>query len=272
MPILSFQHLMETGVLGNVGGNTEGAEGGAVEAKNALVTCSGEKISKAAARRARKEALKEQQDAQDDSKGRHTTGKDIFTNFMQYNLPLPEIVICDAAMLPWRYVDSGWVDCIVTDPPYGVRAGMKKQGRKASSREFQIQDRATYIPSKVSYGDEELTENLLSLAATALRDNGRIVYLAPVDLADFLGVDRADERGGGARGSLRDAAHPDAGREKDPRLCISETSRDPLLLDEARYVDFLPRHSHLDLVGASLQILSGGLGRLLVTLQRRPRS
>merc|ERR1712232_1317521 len=269
MPILSFQHLMETGVLGNVGGNTEGAEGGAVEAKNALVTCSGEKISKAAARRARKEALKEQQDAQDDSKGRHTTGKDIFTNFMQYNLPLPEIVICDAAMLPWRYVDSGWVDCIVTDPPYGVRAGMKKQGRKASSREFQIQDRATYIPSKVSYGDEELTENLLSLAATALRDNGRIVYLAPVDLADFLGVDRAAENGTGVKPeTLRDVCMPKKGRPyKDPRLCIPETSRDPKLLDEARYSDFLPVHPDLELMGASLQILSGGLGRLLVVFR-----
>jgi len=196
---------------------------------------------------------------------------DIFTNFMQYSMPLPEVVICDASACPWRRTACGWVDCIVTDPPYGVRAASKKQGRNPDDRPVAIMDRATYIPSKVSYGEDELSRDLLELAATALVDGGRIVFLVPVDLADFLGIERAAERGGGARGTIRDAAMPHGGRVKDPRLVISETSRDPLLLDEARYQDFVPGHSDLELLGASLQILSGGLGRMLVTMRRRPR-
>ncbi|CAE8683722.1 unnamed protein product, partial [Polarella glacialis] len=39
--------------------------------------------------------------------------------------------------------------------------------------------------------------------------------------------------------TLRAMAYPKDGRpKKDPRLCISETTRDPLLLDETRYLDF----------------------------------
>lgn len=201
------------------------------------------------------------------------TGRDIFTNFIQYGLPLPEVVVCDNAVPPWRKVERGWCACIVTDPPYGVRAGAKKQGRVGEKAHREIQDLATYIPSKVGYEEEDLSRDLLTLAADALVDGGRLVFLVPVDLADFLGIDRAaSERGGGPRASLHGTAMPKGGRVKDPRLCISETTRDPLLLDESRYLDFLPRHSELELVGASLQVLSGGLGRLLVTMHRRPRS
>lgn len=199
--------------------------------------------------------------------------KDIYTNFLQYDLALPEYVLCDMAALPWRPVSGGWVDSIVTDPPYGVRAGAKKQGREAGHHHKEVKDKDTYIPSKVSYDLDEISLDLMSFAATALRDGGRLVVLVPVDLADFLGIDRAAERGaaGGPRGKLRDAAMPDAGRTKDPRLCISETTRDPRLLDEGVYADFLPVHCDLEFLGASLQVLSGGLGRLLVTFRRRPR-
>lgn len=197
--------------------------------------------------------------------------RDIFTNFVQYALPLPEVVLCDNSVRPWRKVEGGWCDGIVTDPPYGVRAGAKKQGREPG-RAVEIRDRATYIPPKVSYAEAELARDLLDLASEALRDGGHLVFLAPLDLADLLGVDRAaSERGGAARGTLRSAAIPKEGRTKDPRLCVSETSRDPLLLDERRYREFLPQHVDLELVCASLQILSGGLGRLLVTMRRRPR-
>lgn len=197
----------------------------------------------------------------------------IFTNFYQYELPTPEIVICDTSVPPWRDTQCGWLDCIITDPPYGVRAAMKRQGR-AGDDPVVIRDAANYIPSKVNYGDDELSHDLLELAAMALRDGGRITFLVPVDLADFLGIDRTAERGdkASARGNFRDVAMPGSGRmHKDKRLVISETTRDPLLLDESRYVDFIPSHSQLELAGASLQVLSAGLGRLLVTLRRLPR-
>lgn len=198
-------------------------------------------------------------------------GCNIFPNFVQYDLPSPEVVVCDNAMPCWRQPAGGWLDFIVTDPPYGVRAGAKKQGREG--KEVVVKDVNSYIPSKVSYGEDELSQDLLNFAAESLRDGGRLVFLVPVDLADFLGIGRAAVEQGteNSRPNMHDICHPKAGRKKDPRLCISETTRDPLLLDEIRYVDFIPQHTDLKLLGASLQVLSGGLGRLLVVMQRRPR-
>lgn len=198
--------------------------------------------------------------------------RDIFTNFLQYEMRSPEVVVCDNSRPPWRQVDTGWCDAIVTDPPYGVRAGSKKQGRNPDQGPVNIQDRESYIMPKIGYDEDELHVDLMRLATTALRDNGHLVYLVPVDLADFLGIDRAaSERGGGPKGSLHGTVYPQGGRQKDARLVISETTRDPLLLDAKRYEDFIPRHADLEYVDASLQILSGGLGRLLVTMRRRPR-
>eukprot|EP00439_Symbiodinium_sp_Y106_P055206 s2696_g7.t1 len=171
-------------------------------------------------------------------------GCNIFTNFVQYGFPSPEIVVCDNAMPPWRVVTPGWLDFIITDPPYGVRAGAKKSGRDEAKKKVVIQDVSSYIPSKVSYGEEELSEDLLNFAAASLVDGGKLVFLVPVDLADFLGIDRAavEQHLEGARPNFHEICHPKAGRKKDPRLCVSETTRDPLLLDESRYVDFIPQH------------------------------
>ncbi|CAE8605046.1 unnamed protein product [Polarella glacialis] len=202
-------------------------------------------------------------------------GLNVFTNFVQYGNTPPDVVVCDNSMSPYRKVPQGWLDCIVTDPPYGVRAASKKSGRDPNRRQVEIRDVGSYIPSKVSYGEDELSHDLLGTAADALRDGGRIVFLVPVDLADFLGIDRAASElreGCAEKETLRAMAYPKDGRpKKDPRLCISETTRDPLLLDETRYLDFIPRHSALELKGASLQVLSGGLARLLVTMARLPR-
>lgn len=61
-----------------------------------------------------------------------TTGKkdkqgqrvDIWTNFRDYNLPAPlGLLRADAHHLPFRSNLEGSFDCIVCDPPYGVRAG-----------------------------------------------------------------------------------------------------------------------------------------------------
>lgn len=190
---------------------------------------------------------------------------DVFTNFLQYGLRLPEVVLCDNARQPWRQVATGWADAIITDPPYGIRAASKKQGREGEA--LTPLDEKNYIPPKVQYETDAALQDLLSMAAGALRDGGRLVYLLPVDLAWLLGIQRQTDP------SLRSAVLPKGKRpQKDPRLCVSETTRDPQLIDEKRYTPFLPVHPELEPVGASLQVLCGGLGRLLVTLRRRPRA
>lgn len=51
---------------------------------------------------------------------------DISSNFKQYDLGIPEIIRGDNAMSCMR--TSFQVDAIITDPPYGVRAGARKTG------------------------------------------------------------------------------------------------------------------------------------------------
>eukprot|EP00929_Paragymnodinium_shiwhaense_P068886 TRINITY_DN34735_c0_g1_i1.p1 TRINITY_DN34735_c0_g1~~TRINITY_DN34735_c0_g1_i1.p1 ORF type:complete len:654 (-),score=116.65 TRINITY_DN34735_c0_g1_i1:69-2030(-) len=268
--------------------DSQGAAEDANASTPATASKPGGKMSNSERRKQRKEE-KARQLEENPEMAQDANIRDIFTNFYQYDLAKPEIVVCDSSSRPWRRTSQGWLDCIVTDPPYGVRAGTRKPGKTFP----QAADGATFTAAKIGYGDEELSCDLLNLAAAALRDGGRIVYLVPVDLADFLGIDRAAERGdsgdaamasswaavrttpGGeapAVKTLHDITMPKGGRpNKDPRLCISETTRDPMLLDESRYLDFLPQHSSLELLGASLQVLSGGLGRLLVTMRRVPR-
>ncbi|CAE8645441.1 unnamed protein product [Polarella glacialis] len=197
-----------------------------------------------------------------DSELNYAGGCNIFTNFVQYGKPMPDVVVCDNCMPPFRVVPGGWLDCIVTDPPYGVRASAKKVGQEFKSwtigRACEVPPQGEQVasPSKESAEEDELSQNLLGFASKALRDDGRLVFLLPVDLADFLGIERAAAT---------------KGQKKDLRLCIPETTREPALLDEARYADFIPTHANLQLVDASLQVLSGGLGRLLVIMRRRPR-
>jgi len=65
---------------------------------------------------------------------RGQTNKSIKSNVEQYNLrgKVLDTLVFDICHHPWR--DNLWFDAIVTDPPYGVRAGAKTLGRKNSSR------------------------------------------------------------------------------------------------------------------------------------------
>ncbi|GAW82143.1 hypothetical protein, conserved [Plasmodium gonderi] len=51
--------------------------------------------------------------------------KNIFQNFLHYNLNLPEIIVSDNSKPIWNSFHKPWVDAIVTDPPYGNRATVR---------------------------------------------------------------------------------------------------------------------------------------------------
>ncbi len=55
----------------------------------------------------------------------------IRTNIEQYNLQkwILDLLVFDITKAPLRSVNTGIFDAIVTDPPYGVRAGARKIGR-----------------------------------------------------------------------------------------------------------------------------------------------
>eukprot|EP00392_Amoebophrya_sp_AT5.2_P013279 g13397.t1 len=126
-------------------------------------------------------------------KGHQNDCKDVFMNFYQYGLKRPEIVVTDNARGPWRTSSSSgvdrknqkpWLDAIVTDPPYGIRAASKKVGHSGESDK--IYDRRNYIPRKGEYEEEEILHDLLTFAADSLVDDGRLVFLLPIDLTSHV--------------------------------------------------------------------------------------
>lgn len=152
-----------------------------------------------------------------------------------------DCVHMDVSQPAWRYGAyglHGLFDAIVTDPPYGVRAGAKKLGARPGSR----QERAGKVPFQLSTGEfahelpdykpptrayhlSDLLCDLLAQAALLLTDHGRLVFFVP---------------------SVTD---PNAA-DKIPTP--------------------VPTHPDLDLVAVNTQDF-GYWGRILVTMRRRPR-
>ncbi|KAF4750582.1 tRNA methyltransferase 11 [Perkinsus olseni] len=241
----------------------------------------------------------------------------IFRNFLCYGLARPEIIHADMAAPFWRKdaKADGFVDVILTDPPYGIRAGTKRVGAKT---EHVIADRTTYVPQKVRYETNEVMDDLLQRAVHILVDNGMLVYLLPIELSQLFTpeeldvMEKSQEMAGdnpaertrkrkrkqeaAARGKvaastrviLRDETvmmsragqgpKGEASSEGDAQ-CVQyrdvyapETARDLPFLTESNYLRLLPPcPKELEVVSVSLQILSAGLGRLVVSMRRLPR-
>ncbi|KAJ2716749.1 hypothetical protein H4R19_000457 [Coemansia spiralis] len=112
----------------------------------------------------------------------------IRANLAQYQLAdrVLDTAVFDVCRNPWRA--GPLFDAIVTDPPYGVRAGAKRLGRKAGNepeRSLQVVDgvanhkRDDYYPPTVPYEMSDVICDLLELAAEKLVVGGRLVYWLP---------------------------------------------------------------------------------------------
>ncbi|KAL7720974.1 tRNA (guanine(10)-N(2))-methyltransferase [Entamoeba marina] len=88
-------------------------------------------------------------------------------------------------------------DCIVTDPPYGIRAGAKKIGKKTPDIEPKPvvwgDDYHQHIPQRVKYGVNEVLHDLLLFAAQTLIVGGRLVFWLPTLLPKDAGKDFPSE-------------------------------------------------------------------------------
>lgn len=148
----------------------------------------------------------------------------------------------DVTQPAWRYdaySTTGIFDAILTDPPYGVRAGAKKLGVRPGSRQertskqpFRLANGAfahqlpDYKPPTRAYHLADLLVDLLAQAARLLTDHGRLVFFVP---------------------SVTD---PNA----DDKIPTP-----------------VPTHPELDIVTVNTQDF-GYWGRILVTMRRIPRS
>ncbi|KAG8742733.1 hypothetical protein FRC10_001007 [Ceratobasidium sp. 414] len=94
---------------------------------------------------------------------------------------------------------GGLFDAIVTDPPYGVRAGAKRLGRKGGqemrSEPMVLLDGSlahthkTYVPPTKPYELSALAADLVELARYLLVPGGRLVFFLPTVTDDYAPVD-----------------------------------------------------------------------------------
>ncbi|TYZ59231.1 hypothetical protein PybrP1_002239 [[Pythium] brassicae (nom. inval.)] len=120
----------------------------------------------------------------------------VLSNFRQYGLPAPELIRADNSRSPLVARCRGLFDAVVCDPPYGIRAGARKSGRKPSPKvphpgagvgvlgqktfeEMSEARRLNYIAPTQPYAAEDVMRDLLQFAAETLREGGRLVYLLP---------------------------------------------------------------------------------------------
>ncbi|KAJ1877246.1 hypothetical protein LPJ66_012146, partial [Kickxella alabastrina] len=112
----------------------------------------------------------------------------IKANLKQYNLGdrVLDTAVFDICHNPWRA--GPLFDAIVTDPPYGVRAGAKRLGRANGTipeLSLKIVDgvenykRAEYYPPTVPYEMSDVIGDLMQFAAEKLVVGGRLVYWLP---------------------------------------------------------------------------------------------
>ncbi|OCH85102.1 tRNA guanosine-2'-O-methyltransferase [Obba rivulosa] len=140
-----------------------------------------------------------------DIDGRQMRGREkrpgIIRAAAQYGVDQRIVDLCtfDVTRNPWRC--GGLFDAIITDPPYGVRAGAKRLGRKnrrakdedeSRSRPFQPSERPDdqpYIPPTRPYELSALASDLVLLARYMLKPGGRLVFFLPTVTEEYAELD-----------------------------------------------------------------------------------
>ena len=113
-------------------------------------------------------------------KGR-SENENIWSNFAQFQLPRPELVRSDNSLYYRHFLsDDPMYDAIVTDPPYGIRAGARMSGSKRKEvRPVLEEHRHDHIAQTKPYQVSDVMADLLDMAARSLNMNGRLVYVIP---------------------------------------------------------------------------------------------
>lgn len=117
-----------------------------------------------------------------------SSDENVRSNFRQYGLPPPELVRSDNALYSRHYRRSTIpiYDAIVTDPPYGIRAGARKTGSRLEEPKPILEEhRHDHIAQTKPYAVSDVMADLLDMAARTLVLGGRLVYVIPSFSIDF---------------------------------------------------------------------------------------
>lgn len=111
-----------------------------------------------------------------------TPEQNIAANFAHYNFRHRFLGVIRADFSQKWMSRRPLFDAIVTDPPYGVREGIRKIGRGAKKKKKDvnlaqlIDDGYVHIPMRTTYPYDELLSDLLSFAAETLVPGGRLIF------------------------------------------------------------------------------------------------
>ncbi|KAH9963840.1 tRNA guanosine-2'-O-methyltransferase [Russula dissimulans] len=113
----------------------------------------------------------------------------------QYGVQHRILDLCtfDITRNPWRC--GGLFDAIITDPPYGVRAGAKRLGRKKERAAdsplppHPRPDDQPYVPPTKPYELSALAADLVRLARYLLKPGGRLVFFLPTVIDEYKELD-----------------------------------------------------------------------------------
>ncbi|KAJ9104053.1 hypothetical protein QFC19_004187 [Naganishia cerealis] len=141
-----------------------------------------------------------------DIDGRQMRGKDkigpgVFRVANQYGVrdKVLDCLTFDVTRNPWRRGEL--LDAIITDPPYGVRAGAKRLGRKEGGKKQQILEPVKlpngmwshqmpgYVPASKPYEMVDLVYDLVLFARYMLVPGGRLVFFLPTFTEEWDPVD-----------------------------------------------------------------------------------
>jgi len=112
--------------------------------------------------------------------------ENVYSNFRQFGLPLPELIRSDNAIYHRHYrSDTPLYHSIICDPPYGIRAGARRTGSRLDSpKDVLVEHRHDHIAQTKPYVVSDVMSDLLDVAARTLEMNGRLVYIIP-SFTDF---------------------------------------------------------------------------------------
>ena len=112
--------------------------------------------------------------------------ENVLTNFEQYKLERPDLIRSDNALYHRHYRTTKPIyDAIITDPPYGIRAGARRSGTKSNEvREVPDERRHDHIAQTMVYAVSDVMSDLLDVSAQTLVMGGRLVYIIP-SMTDF---------------------------------------------------------------------------------------
>ncbi|EUD67729.1 hypothetical protein C922_01918 [Plasmodium inui San Antonio 1] len=203
--------------------------------------------------------------------------KNIFENFLHYDLSLPEILVSDNSKPVWNAFHKPWVDAIVTDPPYGNRATVRiclRNAHAGGSSNGKAPENGVPLPG----GDN--TDSDDSSGSNKSADNSQRCHFSDKDEpGSSPQCDSVDRKRVKSLMTTKTVTYSCTAAVRDLLNIASITLVDngmlvfllPVQLDNLEEEIAILKHDDFFLISYDLQTFTPCSGRLIVSMQRKCR-